>query len=100
MRKLIPCYLQGFQSARPRLQAHLFAATSVADWRAAIADPGQWDFDHTELFPMSALRQARYKGSGQHSRRSSGRVVLPQGWLNEANSDEEFTCLDDYSCEG
>eukprot|EP00878_Enallax_costatus_P017997 GHUV01018923.1.p2 GENE.GHUV01018923.1~~GHUV01018923.1.p2 ORF type:complete len:105 (+),score=25.34 GHUV01018923.1:395-709(+) len=104
MRKLIPCYLEGFQTAGPKLQSRLFAAASVAEWQAAVADPEQWCFDPGEQFPISALRKARYKGGRQQSRKSVNKVVLPVGWLSEGESDSHdcdiLDGMDESACEG
>jgi hypothetical protein len=101
MRKLIPCYLQGFQTAR-QLQGQLFAAQSLADWHAAAADPEAWGFDPAEPYPLQALRKARLKGAGQVHGGAQQKVVLPQGWLEEGDDDEDVVpeCLDEASCEG
>lgn len=82
MRKLIPCYLCGFESTR-QLQGHLFAAQSIADWQRALSDPDQWGFDPLEPYPVSALRRARLKGGGQTRGAAQQRVVLPHGWLED-----------------
>lgn len=100
MRKLIPCYLHGFGSAR-HLQGQLFAAQTMTEWQAAICDPDHWGFDPAEPFHTSALRQARLKGAGQVRGGAQQRIVLPPGWLDEANDDGEVPqCLDEACCEG
>jgi hypothetical protein len=102
MRKLIPCYLQGFSSTR-RLQGQLFAASSLADWHAAAANPEAWGFDPAEPYPLQALRRARLKGAGQIRGSAQQKVVLPPGWLEEGSDDEDDgvpECLDEASCEG
>jgi hypothetical protein len=82
MRKLIPCYLCGFESTR-QLQGQLFAAQSIADWQRALSDPDQWGFDPLEPYPVAALRRARLKGGGQIRGAARQRVVLPHGWLED-----------------
>eukprot|EP00882_Tetradesmus_deserticola_P014411 GHRQ01015323.1.p1 GENE.GHRQ01015323.1~~GHRQ01015323.1.p1 ORF type:complete len:253 (+),score=68.03 GHRQ01015323.1:33-761(+) len=101
MRKLIPCYLQGFSTAR-RLQGQLFAATSLADWQALVTAPEAWGFDPAEPYPLQALRRARLKGAGQIRGGAKQKVALPPGWLEEGSDDEEGVpeCLYDAACEG
>eukprot|EP00883_Tetradesmus_obliquus_P013650 jgi/Sobl393_1/6617/SZX61899.1 len=102
MRKLIPCYLAGFSSAR-QLQRRLFAATSLADWHAAAADPEACGFDPSEPYPVQALRVARLKGAGLVRGGAAQKVVLPPGWLEEGSDEDDdslLECLDEASCEG
>lgn len=104
MRKLIPCYLTAFASAR-RLQAQLFAAQSLADWQSAVSDPDRWGFDPAEPYPVAALRRPRVKGAGQIQGAAKQRVVLPPGWLDDDRDsfDEEWMMQDGLTadaCEG
>ena len=78
MRKLIPCYLAGFTTAS-RLRGALLTAESVADWEAAVADPGRWGFNPDEPYALSALRAARLKGGSRstpHTRGTTHRAFL------------------------
>lgn len=98
MRKLIPCYLAGFTTAG-RLRGALLTAESVADWEAAVADPGRWGFNPDEPYALSALRAARLKGGSRSTPHT--RVSLPQGWLQEGEDDDGVPdCLIEYACEG
>lgn len=104
MRKLIPCYLAGFASPR-RLQGQLFAAQSIPDWQHACADPDRWGFDPLEPFPAAALRRPRLKGGpGQAAGAAKHKVVLPPGWLDEGDGDDDYVlpeeCLGVDACEG
>jgi hypothetical protein len=104
MRKLIPCYLTAFTTAR-RLQAQLFAAQSLADWQSAVSDPDRWGFDPAEPYPVAALRRPRLKGAGQIRGSAQQRVVLPPGWLDDDRDsfDGEWMMQDGLTadaCEG
>lgn len=104
MRKLIPCYLTAFTTAR-QLQAQLFAAQSLADWQSAVSDPDRLGFDPAEPYPVAALRRPRLKGAGQIRGSAQQRVVLPPGWLDDDRDsfDEEWMMQDGLTadaCEG
>jgi hypothetical protein len=104
MRKLIPCYLTAFASAR-QLQGPLFAAQSLSDWQRVISDPDRWGFDPVEPYPVAALRRPRLKGGGPNRGSAQQRVVLPKGWLDDTRDsfDEEWMSQDSLiteACEG
>lgn len=105
MRKLIPCYLSAFTTAK-QLQGRLFAAQTLSDWQRAINDPERWGFDPHEPYPLAALRRARLKGGGQIRGSAQQRVVLPQGWLDDTAGDSfdeawlQQDGLEEIACEG
>jgi len=58
MRKLLPLYFLGFESARP-LRNRLLQSQSLEDWDAAVSHA---DWDPDELMHESVLRAPRLKG--------------------------------------
>lgn len=103
MRKLVPCYLAGFSSARQQLLGALCAARTLDDYSAAITDPQRWQYDPAEPYSVAALRQPRLKGAGQgHRGARVSKVALPPGWLDAEGGDDDDTLLDDTvgACEG
>eukprot|EP00775_Hariotina_reticulata_P003921 gene3921-4175_t len=103
MRKLIPCYLGGFQSPCHLLQPALYKAKSIADWERAVSDPDQFAFSPSEPFPAGALRVARLKGSGQIRGLQAQKIALPHGWLDDPDGDvpeDLLSGMDTAACEG
>jgi hypothetical protein len=103
MRKLIPCYLAGFQSSRRLLQPTLYKATAIADWERALSHPDRFAFEPKEPFPACALRMARLKGSGQIRGLQAQKVALPPGWLEDPDGEvpeEMLSGMDAAACEG
>lgn len=97
MRKLIGCYLAGFESeAAVHLRARLYAALSVAQWRTAVEEVAG---DETP-FPAAALRIARLKGGAGDARPPRQRVSLPAGWLEGRDEEEAPDYLTGDACEG
>ena len=77
MRRFVPLYLHGFESAR-ELQARLMRAAGAAGYQKA-ADFRDWD--PGEAFPAASARLPRLKGGAHGAVR---RVKLPHGWLDDA----------------
>jgi hypothetical protein len=94
MRKLVGCYLAGFD--RPRLKARLRAAASLAEWEAAAAEHA----GDAEPWPAAALRLPRLKGGGADRRPAAQRVALPPGWLEGRDDDGVPEYLTGDACEG
>jgi len=88
MRKFVPLYFLGFQSARVLAQ-RLMTARTAHEWFAALDDPS---VDWKEAYPPSALRLARMKGEGRQ------RVSLPDGYLDSL--DDAIAPEDHDACEG
>lgn len=98
MRKLIPLYLSGFQSASG-LQSRLLAACSIADWEVAVAQLQlQGSFDSRELPDQQSLRLPRLKGSKAPTKVQ--KVSLPSGWLQDRSSEVFPDYLSEDACEG
>ncbi|KAI8464215.1 MAG: dihydrouridine synthase-domain-containing protein [Monoraphidium minutum] len=94
MRKLVGCYLLGFE--KPDLKARLYAAQSLADWRAAAAAYA----DDATPFPAAALRAPRLKGGGADGRPAAQKVSLPAGWLEGRDEESVPEGLTGEACEG
>jgi hypothetical protein len=94
MRKLIGCYLAGFD--RPEIRSRLYAAQSLRDWEAAVRAHAADEAP----FPAAALRVARLKGGGADGRPAQQRVSLPAGWLEGRDDDGVPDYLTGDACEG
>jgi hypothetical protein len=94
MRKLIGCYLAGFE--RQDLAGRLYAARSLADWEAVVGEHGA----DAAPFPASALRLPRLKGGGADGRPAAQRVSLPAGWLEGRDDERVPGYLTGDACEG
>jgi len=97
MRKLIGCYLAGFDAAHTApLRGRLYEARTLAQWGTAA---GAWAGDETP-FPAAGLRVARLKGGGADGRPARQRVSLPVGWLEGRDDDRVPDYLTGDACEG
>lgn len=97
VRKLIGCYLAGFE--RPDLKdlkRRLYAAEGLRDWEAAVRDYR----DDPEPWPAAALRLPRLKGGGADGRPARQRVALPPGWLEGRDEEGVPDGLTGDACEG
>ena len=92
MRKFVPLYLLGFQSAA-QLQACLLQASTLEDFDGALR---MCDWDGAETASETSGRAARLKGGREGAVR---KVALPHRWLDDRWGYEGFE-ISDAACEG